>query len=99
MIAVSFALIVQRMTDLTFHSKLIDLQGETISATEKQSLLTKLREILFHTKSGQMTEHEAASQIRQTAWKVAEDLRINDLDLSSGSDESILENLPMLLKI
>jgi hypothetical protein len=83
---------------LRLHSKLIELQGQIISAVERELVLTQMRGILFLRSAGRISISEAGARIRKTAWKIAEDLRINDLQLTSGSDQVLLEKLPKILQ-
>lgn len=85
------------MATVTLHSKLIDLQGQAIPVAESEKLIAQIRSILQMRNSGRISSEEAGTQIRQLAWKISEDLRLNELDLSAGSDESLMENLPSIL--
>lgn len=86
------------MKTLTLHSKLIDLQGQIISAAEGERILAQIRKALDLIDTGEISLAEAGKSIRKAAWRIAEDLRINGLALSSGSDQSFIENLPQMLK-
>ncbi|MEZ0390852.1 MAG: hypothetical protein ACAH59_01460 [Pseudobdellovibrionaceae bacterium] len=86
------------MKAMNFNSKLMELQGDLLSERESEQILNRLREILSLKRLGQLSFLEAGTQIRQTAWKVAEDLRLNDLDLSTETDQILLEKLPELLE-
>ncbi len=85
------------MTSLKLHSKLISLQGQIISAVERELVLTQMRAILFLRNAGRISISEAGARIRKTAWKIAEDLRLNELQLTTGSDQHLLEKLPKIL--
>ncbi|MEZ0390950.1 MAG: hypothetical protein ACAH59_01960 [Pseudobdellovibrionaceae bacterium] len=87
------------MINLKLHSKLIALQGQLISQLEGEKILNQLRKILALKDGGQITIAEACMRIRKTAWRIAEDLRLNDMDLSCGSDQILMEKLPVLLKV
>lgn len=86
------------MNTTTFHSKLLDLQGQAVSGQEEELLLSQLRNILNLKRAGHLTNDQAAAEIRKLAWSIAEDLRMDDLDLSSGTDETLVEELPRILE-
>lgn len=85
------------MKELNFHSKLRILQGQNISENEGRQFLSQLKGIFKLKEFGQITENEAGTLVRKAAWKIAEDLRLNNLDLSSGTTEELLIALPKLL--
>lgn len=87
------------MKTLILHSKLIELQGQVISRLEGDAILAQLRKLLFLKSTGKLSGAETSARIRQACWKIAEDLRINGLALSAGSDASLLHDLPLLLKV
>lgn len=82
---------------MTLHSKLINLQGETISPEESENFLAQIQKILSLKNAGTISSAEAETRIRGAAWRIAEDLRLNDLDLSSGTDQALIEELPSLM--
>lgn len=86
------------MKAITIHSKLIDLQGQVIPSEESESLISQVKGILLLAGAGQISRSDAGARIRQLAWRISEDLKINDLDMSSGTDDMLLEKLPALLK-
>jgi hypothetical protein len=89
----------EEMKTLKLHSKLIELQGQVISRFEGDNILSHLRRLLLMESMGQISKAETGSRIRQAGWKIAEDLQINGLAVSAGSDESLLHDLPILLKV
>lgn len=86
------------MKALNLYSKLRELQGEIITETEKTFLFSQLKKILELRLAGEMTVSEAGKQIRKLAWKIAEDLHLNELPLGTGSDQLLVERLPLLIK-
>lgn len=81
------------------HSKLLDLQGQIISKSEKDLFFVQLLKVLDLRSHGQISIAEAGARIRKSAWKIAEDLRLDGFALSSGTDQSLVDELPGLLKL
>jgi hypothetical protein len=86
------------MKTLKLHSKLIDLQGQVISKFESDRILSQIRKILDLRIAGRISVTETGARIREACWKIAEDLRIDGFDLSAGSDDLLVQELPQLLK-
>lgn len=69
-----------------------------ISAVESEQILAQIKKILILKNAGQMSLKEAGTQIRKAAWRISEDLRINGIDLSTGSNQYLFEKLSHLIK-
>lgn len=86
------------MKTLKLHSKTFELLGQIVSEMETKTLLEQLRKILDLRHSNQISVAEAGKRIRQAAWRISEDLQLNDLALSSGRDNSLMDGLPSMLR-
>lgn len=86
------------MQNIQLTSKLRELQGQLISDVESEQVLSRIQQVLSLKKSGKLSDREAGTEIRKAAWTISEDLRLNGLDLSSGSNQILVEDLPALLK-
>lgn len=76
---------------------LIDLQGGFISPTESDLILSQLGKILALRNSDQITVAETGKRVRRAAWAIAEDLHLDGFALGSGSDDSFIESLPLMV--
>jgi hypothetical protein len=69
-----------------------------ISELEEKNFFSQVLKILGLRKAGEISISEAGTKIRKAAWKIAEDLRLNDLALTAGTDQFLTENLLLMLK-